>query len=334
MKNVDHLPTLAVETFWMLLGEAYDVLSNELLRHVYDTYGEEGLKYGVPAPDGFVPPYKYHGDPMKTYQEAMGTTTPYIDLADAVAHPPTLYTTAKGTGVKEKDKDIHKLLYVDLKEVFYGTVKKYKIFRHELEGECQMVTKLKAKIIDIPIQVGCLVGTRIRMPEMGDQCTTRIPADYVFEIVDKPCENMERRGSDICMTFDISLLEALTGFPLTICTIDNKTFNIAITDIVHPEYIKQIPNEGMPLVDNEKQRGSLIASFRIKFPVYLTSSTKEKLTDLLRPNKGSFQHHWCYFANKFGNVNRITPIIISIPICFYFSTPPSLSINLLTKLKN
>lgn len=52
-----------------LVSEAYDVLSNPLRRAVFDQYGEEGLKKGVPGPnDTFFGPYTYHGDPFKTYK--------------------------------------------------------------------------------------------------------------------------------------------------------------------------------------------------------------------------------------------------------------------------
>lgn len=51
-----------------LIAEAYDVLSDPLKRAVYDQYGEEGLKRGVPGPNGFIEPYVYHGEPMRTYK--------------------------------------------------------------------------------------------------------------------------------------------------------------------------------------------------------------------------------------------------------------------------
>lgn len=57
----------AVRVF-VLICEAYDVLSDSLHRAVFDQYGEEGLKKGVPGPDGFIEPYHYHGDPMRTYK--------------------------------------------------------------------------------------------------------------------------------------------------------------------------------------------------------------------------------------------------------------------------
>ncbi|KAJ8920770.1 hypothetical protein NQ315_004911 [Exocentrus adspersus] len=51
-----------------LLGEAYDVLSHPLHRAIFDQYGEEGLKRGVPTTEEYIPAYHYHGDPMLTYK--------------------------------------------------------------------------------------------------------------------------------------------------------------------------------------------------------------------------------------------------------------------------
>lgn len=44
------------------------MLSNPLRRAIFDQYGEEGLKRGVPGPNGYIPGYHYHGDPMQTYK--------------------------------------------------------------------------------------------------------------------------------------------------------------------------------------------------------------------------------------------------------------------------
>lgn len=50
------------------MAEAYDVLSDPLRRAVYDQYGEEGLKTGVPGPEDYIQPYVYHGNALRTYK--------------------------------------------------------------------------------------------------------------------------------------------------------------------------------------------------------------------------------------------------------------------------
>lgn len=44
------------------------MLSDPPRRAVYDQYGEEGLKNGVPGAEGSAKPYVYHGDPMQTFR--------------------------------------------------------------------------------------------------------------------------------------------------------------------------------------------------------------------------------------------------------------------------
>jgi len=63
----------ALESLQMFhkVGEAYDVLSNPLRRAIYDQFGERALKEGIYGPDGFIPPYAYHGDPEVTFRSLM-----------------------------------------------------------------------------------------------------------------------------------------------------------------------------------------------------------------------------------------------------------------------
>lgn len=66
--NHERLKESNAKEIFTLISEAYDVLSNPCTRAVFDQYGEEGLKRGVPGPQDFIQPYQYHGDPMKTYR--------------------------------------------------------------------------------------------------------------------------------------------------------------------------------------------------------------------------------------------------------------------------
>lgn len=66
--NPERLKEPNTKEIFALIAEAYDVLSNPCTRAIFDQYGEEGLKRGVPGPQDFIQPYHFHGDAMKTYR--------------------------------------------------------------------------------------------------------------------------------------------------------------------------------------------------------------------------------------------------------------------------
>jgi DnaJ homolog subfamily B member 13 len=226
------LPTLPEKSYWEVLNEAYDVLSNSLRREVYDQYGEEGLKRGVAAPHGHISPYCYHGEPMRTYFEFFGSYSPFCDLIDAATNPPTLYNLTEGVGVKNKDPTIERLVHIELEEVYHGGVKLVKILRHEFADGFKKKTEVKEVSLSVPIAPGIIEGTRLVFPEAGDQGPTRIPADIVFIVCDKPHKKFRREKWNLHMDHKISLKEALTGFKLTINTIDDRKLEILVTDVV------------------------------------------------------------------------------------------------------
>lgn len=167
-----------------------------------------------------------------TYRDVFGTFSPYADLIDAVTHPPPLYCVAEGKGVRIKCKDVEKVLYLDLKEIFYGAIRKMKILRHEFIDDQKMVTKIREKILVIPIPPGIPTGTKITFPEEGDQGPTKIPADIVFIVAERPHDIFMRQGADLYADYKINLKEALCGFVITITTLDDRTLKIPITDVV------------------------------------------------------------------------------------------------------
>jgi DnaJ family protein B protein 4 len=45
--------------------------------------------------------------------------------------------------------------------------------------------------------------------------------------------------------------------------------------------VEKIPNEGMPIPDNEDERGSLFIEYDVKFPSSLTEQQKQELQKIL-----------------------------------------------------
>lgn len=226
------LASLPELTNWEILNEAFDVLSDSLRREVFNQYGEEGLKRGVAAPKGYIEPYCYHGDALRTYFEFFGSYSPYADLIDAATNPPLLYNVNKGIGVKNKDPTIFRLLPLELTEVFHGGFKLVKILRHEFVDDFKTKTEVKEVTISLPVAPGIVEGTRLLFTEVGDQGPTRIPADIEFVVTDKPHKIFRREKWNLHMDYAISLKEALTGFKLSINTIDDRKLEMLSTDVV------------------------------------------------------------------------------------------------------
>ncbi|XP_043476671.1 dnaJ homolog subfamily B member 13-like [Leptopilina heterotoma] len=272
--NPERQKDKSVEVVFGLIAEAYDVLSDPLRRAVYDQYGEKGLKGGVPGPEGYIQPYTFHGEPLKTYREFFGTTSPYADLLDIPKKPVKSLEKPEECEIKSKEEPIIKPLSLTLSEIFFGGLKKMKIQRHVLVGEDKATTELKEKILTIHIKPGLPSGTKIAFPEQGDQGPTKIPADIIFITEDRPHEIFKRDGNNLIMTVNVFLREALTGLTVTVHTIDDRILRVPITSVITPNYQKQITGEGLPIVNNPKERGDLLIDFNIKFPVYMSVESK------------------------------------------------------------
>ncbi|KAK1129955.1 hypothetical protein K0M31_019648 [Melipona bicolor] len=374
-----------LNTVFALVAEAYDVLSDPLKRTIYDQFGEEGLKNGVPGAEEFIQPYIYHGEPMRTYnhlktlniydpiylhvshqehlcREFFGTESPYADLLYVLTQSLTLLEFPEGRGIKRKEEPLIKTLYLTLVEVFLGGIKKMKIQRLVLVGDDKSRTVTKEKILTIPIKPGIPTGTRIVFPEEGDQGPTKIPADrnglivvariisllspkhvsvadVIFITEDRPHETFRREGSDLHMTVDIFLREALTGTVVTVNTLDDRTLRIPLTSVItyvftspspihpfftslslltlpralsRPDYRKRVAGEGLPLPEDPKQRGSLIMSFNIEYPVYLPVSNKtyvKRAFDTSKDIRDTEYVHRLILANKMRrNVDFDVPV--------------------------
>ncbi|KAK7872702.1 hypothetical protein R5R35_002689 [Gryllus longicercus] len=305
------------------VAEAYEVLSDKKKRDVYDQYGEEGLKGGVPGgtDGGSTFTYAFHGDPRATFAQFFGSASPFQ----------TFFDLGGGGGPRmfgfhdddmEMDDPFVSLGMGNARNAgpggafrshsfnFHGSPNRNKDkmqdppIEHDLYVTLEDITrgctkKMKIsrrvlqpdgsarkedKVLTINVKPGWKAGTKITFQKEGDQGRNKIPADIVFIIRDKPHPLFKREGSDVRYVAKISLKQALCGTVVDVPTLGGDKIPINLTnEIIKPTTVKRIQGHGLPFPKEPSRKGDLIVSFDIKFPDSMSQSVKDILYDTL-PN--------------------------------------------------
>lgn len=264
------------------ISEAYDVLSDQQKRQIYDLYGEEGLKSGQfttvssPTSGGGGAGRGFRFSPRDAddiFAEFFGGFEGNYSNARAA-----------GNASLKKAAPVENKLPCSLEELYKGSKRKMKISRIVLDDSGK--PKTVEEVLAISIKPGWKKGTKITFPEKGNYEPGCTPGDLIFVVDEKPHTVFKRDGNDLVIHQRISLLDALTGKTLNLTTLDGRELTIPVQDIVKPGHELMVQNEGMPISKEPGKKGNLRIKFEVKFPSRLTSEQKSDLRRVLGRNTG------------------------------------------------
>lgn len=300
---------------------AYECLSDQKKREIYDKHGEQGLKEGGGGEGAFSSP---------------------MDIFDM------FFGGGRGGGKKSnKGKDVIHQLGVSLEDLYNGSTRKLALQKNVICEKCEgrggkagAVSKCKAckgtgtqvllnqlgagmyqqvhttcpecdgqgekinakdmcktcngkkivherKILEVHIDKGMEDGQKISFHGEGDQSPGLEPGDILIILEEKEHSLFKRNEMDLYMKMDINLNEALCGFKKSIKTLDNRHIVISSLpgEFIKPNAIKAVLNEGMPMYKNPFEKGRLIITFNVKFPSpeQIDLKTIKELEKLLPP---------------------------------------------------
>lgn len=300
------------------INAAYEVLSSEETRRIYDRFGEEGVKQHAAQGGGSGGGGGFGRGPADIFSQFFGFGGGF-----------------GGGGFPEEPEvrrgsDVRMPLEVSLEDLYTGAVINvtrvklvvvpaagtrkcgcrarvvtrqlgpgmYQQYTTEECDECPAVGfEPEAKVLAMSVAPGSRPGEEIRFFEEGEPEVDGEPGDLVVVLDPAPHPTFTRTGDDLHLNATISLGEALVGFDRSVPHLDGHAVRLASSGVTRPGETVTIRGEGMPRPGRVKARtdsdkpppppspsthGDLHVTYTVSFPRTLTDKQKAVVREHFR----------------------------------------------------
>ncbi len=223
------------------VSEAYDVLSDESKKKIYDKFGLEAVK----DPD-FI---------ARAGSRGMGVGNAFSGVQEEILRG-FFGAGAKASGSFSrmsshirKNKDVKYELEISLEDMYRGAANRG-VYISQPNGP-------KEVYVDIP--AGIVQGSSIRLSGVVDHVASATPADVVFIVRQRGHSVFTRKGHDLAIEVKLSLSEALCGFHRQITHLDGRKVhitgpmrtstyndNVRAPSVIQTGDVHVLKGEGMP----------------------------------------------------------------------------------------
>mmetsp|Transcript_49571 Transcript_49571/g.53495 ORF Transcript_49571/g.53495 Transcript_49571/m.53495 type:complete len:328 (+) Transcript_49571:127-1110(+) len=241
------------------INRAYEALVDEEKRSIYDRQGEEGLKQheareagGGGGGGGFDPFRDFFGGGHQRREQEQ--TTPNVDIPLEMTLE-EMYSGAifevtyirqvlclkwemcmktnqacQGPGISMKRQQIAPGFVQQVQQRDERCVARGKMWLSNC-SECKSQTE--AEKIDLTIDAfkGIRDREAVTFEDVADEKPGYKPGDLNFVVVEKDHPEYHREGDHLYKTMSISLVDALTGFSLTLKQLDGEEFSVTFDDV-------------------------------------------------------------------------------------------------------
>jgi len=295
------------------IARAYEILSNEDKRDIYNRHGEDGIKQheereqrGGGGGGGGSPFDQFFngfggGNRQRRNEEQ---TTPsleiplwihmkqaYIGETLEVEYVRQVLCTNWQECMKNNEHCSGPGISVRMQQLAPGFVQQVQqrdercVSRGKMwKPNCRDCPKgqTETEKIDLSIEVGPGIrpGERVTFENVADEKPGYTAGDLHFVIYEHPDPVFHRDKDHLYITMEIPLIDALTGLSFTLTHLDGKEFEITVTDVTECDHVMRVPGKGMPR-RNGRGHGDLFITFDVDFPDELSKERKEMLRYVL-----------------------------------------------------
>ncbi|KAL9238346.1 hypothetical protein vseg_012779 [Gypsophila vaccaria] len=301
------------------ISNAYEILSDDKKRSVYDRYGEEGLNngpsmggYGTSIFDELLRNFDGMGmggsfrngasegeDLMYTlrldFKEAVFGVKKDIDITRLENCP-----TCEGSGAKPGSKSYvcracngHGQVVTSMRTPF-GIVQQA-VACPDCDGMGESRTQCtkcrgdgrvkKSKKLNLNIPAGVDTGNQIRCESEGNSGKRGGPPGDLYvalEVREDPV--LKRDGDNILCTSNISYLDAILGTVVKVPTVDGMT-DLRIPPGTQPNTTLVMSKRGVPVINNRNKRGNQLVKVQVEIPIRLDSEERKLIEELVNLRK-------------------------------------------------
>lgn len=296
------------------INRAYEALMNEETRSIYDQHGEEGLKRHEDGGrggggGGFDPFEAFFGNGFGGRQRReQEQTTPNVDIPlqltlEEMYKGVVLEVTyirqvlclkwemcmktnqaCQGAGISVRRQQIAPGFVQQVQARDDRCVARGKMWLDNC-SDCKSQTEAEKIELTIDAFKGIRDGEAITFEDVADEKPGYKPGDLNFVMVEKDHSEYHREGDNLYKSMSIPLVDALTGFSLTLKQLDGEEFSVTIDDIIECDEVLRIPGKGMPRRSG-RGFGDLFMTFEVEFPEAITPDQKKKLRDIFSNGNG------------------------------------------------
>jgi DnaJ family protein A protein 2 len=292
------------------ISAAYEVLSDEEKRSLYDQYGEDALKDGGMGGGGGSPfdifEAMFGGNPFGGPGGGRGGGRQRVRKGEDVVHALKVGLDDLYNGVTKKlslSKNIicpkcdgkgsksgasgtcHGCkgagVKVVVRQIAPGMVQQMQTVCNECRGTGQTISEKdkceqchaakvvqEKKVLEVHIEKGMQHNQKIIFQGEADEAPDTVPGDIIFVIQQKDHPTFTRKGDDLFIEKELTLVEALCGFKMTVDHLDGRQLVVSTHEgeVIKPGQFKAVFDEGMPKKGMPFQKGRLFIQFNVKFP--------------------------------------------------------------------
>lgn len=295
------------------ISRAYEVLSDDEKKPIYDRYGEEGLKDheqrggGGGGGGGFEDIFSHFGFNFGGGggggRRRGKDTTPSVEMPLHLSLQ-QLYKGAtievkyirqvlclqwemcmkaapecQGPGIRVHRQQIAPGFVQQVQQADARCVAHGKMWKDGCKA-CPNKTEPETIGLTIEVTPGLRHNERITFSGVSDEQPGLEPGDLHFLIKEQPHDVYHRDRDDLYKTMEVSLVDALTGFSIVLPHLDGELFTVNVDTVTDCDHVMRVPGKGMPR-RNGHGFGDLYITFEVDFPDTLTVSQKQAIRQIL-----------------------------------------------------